>query len=95
MRKITIDYSGSFVKTTDYFARIILFLGIIASSVLIFIEDYPQRFVVIAVIFSSAFSFFLFFIAVSKILEHLMYLRKIREAELFDSGCEIKVVNKN
>lgn len=96
MRKITIDYSGSMVNTTKFIAWLFFALGVLASLLLYFSADSWERDDMTGTsitVFVTSIVWLILFLALSKILEHLLYWRKIKEAQLFDQGYEISKNN--
>jgi len=92
MKKIYIDYSGSFVKTTATFAWIFLILGII-SAYLIVAET--EETTIALVSFLGSFLLFLILMTSSKLLKHVYYIRKISEARAEEDGFEISEEENN
>ncbi len=84
MKNIVIDYKGSFVKTIDGIGTFILIIGIIASVVLVVIgmDDYNDSmnyYINAFIVLFSSFFIYALLSALSKILEHFLYIRKYVE----------------
>jgi len=84
---IHIDYEGSFVQTSSTVAIVFLVLGEISAAVVLFTN---VSWVTGAAMAVAVFIIFVVLMALSKLLEHVYYLRKIAEAKAFQEGFEIQ-----
>lgn len=92
--KITVDYSGSLVKTTKVMGWLFFVFGIIGDVSFFFATDDKEEVAAAAIIiFVACILWLLFFSVASKILEHLLFMRKISEQKAESEGYEIKRIN--
>ena len=92
-----VDLKGSYVNTTSALAFIVLVVGIIAMVIIALmstaagiLENNVATLITILVI--SIFSFF-FWMAVSKVLYHLLIMRSIQQQKLASEGIYIQEHN--
>lgn len=93
MKRIVFKYHGSFVKTTLASAYTILGIGSFISLFLVVIiltENKYELMLTALYIFLSCFVSFLLLISLSKILQHLLYLRACSVASAVDAGYTIR-----
>jgi len=84
---IHINYEGSFVQTSSTVAVVFLVLGEIAAAVVLFTN---VSWVTGAAMAVGVLLIYVVLMALSKLLEHVYYLRKIAEAKALDEGYELK-----
>ncbi len=97
-KKIKVNYSGSWVNTTKVFAFLFLIAGIITAAAIFFSADsYKRDEVVGSAIMNLAASILIFLslIAISKVLQHLLFARKYLENKAFTEGYEFVEENNN
>lgn len=92
MKKIYINLSGSLVNTTAILGYIFAILSL-AIPILMALKNVDLVFCVSVFLFCLAG--FLTLVIVSKLLEHLYYIRKVLEARAEDDGFEIKEETTN
>ncbi|MDD3895256.1 MAG: hypothetical protein PHU36_09620, partial [Syntrophomonadaceae bacterium] len=80
------------VNTTKFIALLFCATGELASLIMYFSTDSWERndlTVMSITVIIASIVWLILFLALSKILEHLLFWRKIKEAQLFDKGYEI------
>lgn len=92
MKKIYINLSGSLVNTTAILGYVFAILSLVMPIAMAF-KNVDLVFSVSVFLF--CFTAFLSLIIISKVLEHLYYIRKVLEARAEDDGFEIKVETSN
>lgn len=80
---IRINFSGSFVNTTEAFAWVILLLGVAGAF---YIGSETLSMITALATFFSSFMIFFLLLALSKLLKHVFYIRKIQEAKAEKEG---------
>ncbi len=95
MKKIEVNYSGSFVKTTETFATITFIIGIIITIVLLIVSifgSYTSEIsipIIAGCVFCTSLILFIFIMSISTILKQLLYIRLFNEIKASDLGFKI------
>lgn len=93
MKKIKINYNGSYVNTTSGFATLIMVIGILISGICVYLVNEGGKSEVLYFTATYIFGFSLFMaiilISISKILEHLLHMRVYHEIKANESGYEV------
>jgi len=95
MKKINVNYSGSYVETIDGISIVILVIGLLSSLiVLVYGLNSPnttalQLFLQIVYILIPSFIMYFLLTAVSRILQHLLCIRAYHEIKAFEAGYEV------
>ena len=92
MKKIEVNYDGSFVKTTEALAIIIFVIGIIITIVLLIMslgDSYTSEIpipVIAGYVFCASLISFILIMSLSKILKQLLFIRLFNEIKASDLG---------
>lgn len=92
-KQITVNYQGSMVKATKIIAWAVFILGIFSALIWYLVTDSWNRDdIIIGIIAICAISviWLVVLLAVSKILENLWFLRKVKQSQLFYEGYDIR-----
>jgi len=94
MRKIQVNYSGSYVTSTSNFAFLILLVGVICGIIIAFSAessaDSEAMFLMAVYIIGASSFMFIVLMALSVILKQLLFIRAFNEFNAKGAGFEFE-----